>query len=230
LFGPAGLAINPSLYKLNFDPFRDLKPIIQVSVEQYILVVRNDLRAAEPHDLARLAKGKPGGLDCAAPPGVMLMACEQLRLQWAGGVTIVPYAGIAPAVNALLGGQVDLIFVPTEAVLGQVRAGRLRALANAGEHKIGSPFPDLPLLSDVWPGFTASGMYGVLAPAGTSADTVRMLNEHLNEVISSAPVRERMLGGWQVPIGGTPERYGEALRRGHDYYQKVIRAAGIGLQ
>jgi tripartite-type tricarboxylate transporter receptor subunit TctC len=229
LFGASSLAINPSLYKLNFDLFRDLRPIVQISTEHYVLVVRNDLPASVPSDLAKIANEKPGGLDCAAAPGMMTMACEQLRLQLGGNVTSIPYAGIAPALNALLGSHVDLMFVPAEDVLGFARSGRLRAIANASESRAASPFPELPLLLDIWPGFAVTGLYGVLAPAGTPAETITALNQEINAVLSSPPVRERLTGAWQVPVGGTPENFGEVLRRYHDHYQRLIREAGISV-
>jgi tripartite-type tricarboxylate transporter receptor subunit TctC len=230
LFGAAGLVINPSLYRLNFDLFRDLEPVIQISTEQFLLVMRNDLPASAPSDLAKFAKVKPGGLNCAAPPGPMMMACEQLRLQLGGNVTPIPYNGVAPALNALLGAHVDLMFVPAEDVLGFVRAGRLRALANPGESRAKSPFPELPLLSETWPGFVVSGLMGVLAPAGTPAETIAALNREINAVLTNPVVRERMTGGWQIPAGGSPEQFGELLRRRHDYYQRLIREAGISVQ
>jgi tripartite-type tricarboxylate transporter receptor subunit TctC len=230
LFGATALAINPSLYRLSFDPFRDLRPVVQISTEQYVLVVRNDLPASAPSELAKIAKEKPGGINCGAGPGPMMLACEQLRLELGGNVTSIPYAGIAPALNALLGAHVDLMFVPIEDVLGFVRAGRLRAIANASESRAASPFPELPLLLDIWPGFAVTGLYGILAPAGTPAETIAALNREINAVLSSPPVRERMTGGWQIPAGGTPEQFGDLLRRRHDYYQRLIREAGISVQ
>jgi tripartite-type tricarboxylate transporter receptor subunit TctC len=226
----AALAINPSLYKLNYDLFADLRPVIHLSNEHYLLVARNDLGAVSPADLPKLAREKPGGLNCAAGPGVGTIACEQLRLQLGGNVTSVLYPGMAPAVTALLGSHVDLMFVPIVDVIGFVRAGKVRAIANASDSKAASPFPELPLLADLWPGFAITGLYGVLAPAGTPPETIAMLNREINAVLQSAPVREYLANGWQVPVGGTPERFGETLRKVHDHYQRVIRAAGISVK
>jgi tripartite-type tricarboxylate transporter receptor subunit TctC len=230
LFGAAALVLNPSLYKLNYDVFRDLRPVIQVSGELYLLVVRNDLPVAAPSDLLKAAKEKPGGLNCAAGPGMSTMGCEQLRLHLGGNVTSIPFPGMAPALTSLLGSHVDLMFVPIEDVLGFVRTGRVRAVANASESRKESPFPELPLMSDFWPGFAVTGLYGILAPAGTPAETVAALNREINAVLSSLAVRERLIVGWQVPAGGTPEQFGDLLRRRHDHYQRVIRAAGITVQ
>jgi len=230
LFGAVSLAINPSLYKLGFDPLRDLEPVAHVSSEQFLLVARGDLAAAVPADLARFAQDKPGGLNCAAPPGPMTLACEQLKLELAGGATVIPYAGVAPALNALLGGHVDVAFLSVEDVLGAVRAGKLRALANAGGPQMKSPFPDLPRLADTWPGFVVSGLTGILAPAGTPPELIRRLNREVNAVLANPAVRERMALGGQIPGGGTPEQFGELLKSRHDYYARLIRRAGIPVQ
>lgn len=230
LFGAASTAINPALYKLRFDVFRDLAPVVQVSVENYVLVVRDDLPVARLSDLAGHAKGKPGGLNCAAPPGMMMLACEQLRINLGGDMTAIPYPGVAPALTALLGGTVDLAFLPLQSVSGQTTQGRLRALANAGTQKADVPYPELPLLSEAWPGFAVSGMYGVLVPAGTPAETIKSLNEKINAVLQIATVREQILRAWQVPVGGTPEQYAQTMRTHHGYYQRLIRQAGIAVR
>ena len=230
LFGAMVLAINPSLYKLSFDPLRDLEPVVQVSSEQFLLVARSDLAAAGAADLAHLAKEKPGGLDCAAPPGPMTLACEQLKLELAGGATVIPYPGVAPALNALLGGHVDVAFLSVEDALGAVRAGRLRALANAGGPRMKSPFPDLPHLADTWPEFTVTGLTGILVPAGTPREVIRQLNREINAVLANPAVRERLAAGWQMPAGGTPEQFAETLKSRRDYYARLIRRAGIPAQ
>jgi tripartite-type tricarboxylate transporter receptor subunit TctC len=230
LFGAVALAINGSLYKLNFDPLRDLEPVIHVSTEQFTLVVRSDLPAYAPSDLAQIAKEKAGGLNCAAGPGPMMLACEQLRLELGGNVTSIPYPGVAPALTALIGSHVDLMFVPTEDVLGFVRAGKLRAIANGGESRTKMAFPDLPRLTDIWPGFAVSGLTGVMAPVGTPKEAIQSLNREINAVLANPAVRERMANGWQVPGGGTPEQFGELLKSRHDYYRRLIRKAGIPVQ
>jgi tripartite-type tricarboxylate transporter receptor subunit TctC len=227
LIGAVATVLTPLLYKVDYDLFRDLKPVIQVSRELFLLVVRSDLPANTPGDLAKLAKEKPGGLNCAGAPGMSTMGCEQLRLQFGGNITTVPFPGVAPAVTALLGSHVDIMFVTIGDVLGSIRTGRLRAIANASESRVESPFPELPLLADRWPGFTLTGMYGILVPAATPPETIAMLNRELNAVLATPAFRERLIAGWQVPVGGTPERYGEALRNRHDQLQRVIRAAGL---
>ncbi len=222
------LATNSVLNKLAFDPLRDLVPVVELSQAGMIMVVRQGLDARHPADLPNLAKRQAGGLNCAAPPGEMALACEQLKQLLGGQLVVVPYPGVAPAMNALIGGQVDIMLAPYDAVLAQLPGDRIVPLASTGNKPSMAPFDRLPLLMDTWPGFTVIGFLGVFAPAGTPPETVRLLNRHLNQLL-----KEPQLGDFMKARGSTleydspPGKLGATMSDRMDYYRRVVVLLGL---
>ena len=219
---------NAVLNKLSFDPIRDLAPVIELTRAGMVVVVRKGLDVTGPADLRRVAAQQRGGLNCAAPPGEMGLGCEQLKQVLGGAVVAVPYPGVAPAMNALVGGQVDIMLAPYDAVLPQHEAGRLVALATAGSRPGIAPFDRLPLLKDTWPGFTVEGLIGVLAPAGTPPETIRNLNREFNSLLKDPQVREFMRArGSTIEDASPPEKLGATLAERFDYYRRLADAIGL---
>jgi tripartite-type tricarboxylate transporter receptor subunit TctC len=229
LVSGVSVAINELMFKMNFSPLRDLQPVVQLSNEYSVLAVPADSPIQNVAQLERIARGKANGLNCGAPPGHMLLACQQLGA-FLPTVTI-PFPGVAPAVTATLGGHVDMLFVsPEMAVRPYVESGRLRIIAVSDELKSRPALKDIPGFRQVWAGFVTTSFAGVWAPAGTPAATIAKLNRDLNQVLREPEVQERMTAANQPVAGGTPESFLQVAHRAHDEFAKVVTRLAPGLQ
>jgi tripartite-type tricarboxylate transporter receptor subunit TctC len=165
------------------------------------------------------------GLTCAAPPGPMALACEQLKERSPGSVVVIPYVGISPAVAALLGGHVDAMFTTIEGVEPLVQAGSVRVIAASSR----TAAEGVPLFSQVWPGLFVDGFTGVFVPARTPSDTVRRLNEALNQVVVQPAFRQFMQQTHQFIVGGSAEQFARRLAASYQRYGEVIRKANLAI-
>lgn len=226
LYGVTGNVISALTQKLPFSARDDLRPVVHVMASHFYLTVPSSSPMASPQDLVAAAARQPQGLTCAAPPGNMLLACEQLRASTGGKVTIVPYLGIGPAVTALLGGHVDFMFIAAETADPLVKAGRLRALA-ASSAAAAAAGGSLPLLQQAWPGFVLDGFYGLFVPAATPTDKVREINREVNLALrESLGAKAREFG--LEPVGGTPEQFGDAVASTFQRYGELVRRLNLG--
>ncbi len=221
------LVTNAVQYKLNFDPLRDLRAVIQLGEVDHVLVARSELGASGVADLQRVAGLQRGGLNCAAPPGEMALACERLKVALGGAVVVIPYSSIGPAMTALMGGQVDVMFAPRDAVVPQLETRRILPLASGAPQRPPAPLDKLPLLKDVWPGFTASGFTGILVPAGTPQATVTMLNREFNRVLLDPQVHA-WLAAWGTPsAANAPGKLAQTLSDKALYYRQLAEQIGL---
>jgi tripartite-type tricarboxylate transporter receptor subunit TctC len=138
----------------------------------------------------------------------------------------VPYSGIAPAVTALLGGHVDLLFVNVEAVEPLLHAGRLRAIAASSALAV----PGVPLIAQAWPGFLLEGYSGLFVPARTPSAKVRQLNRQVNQVLHDPQFSGFMAETRQQAGGGSPEQFAAQVADAHRRYGEVIRSLGLAIR
>lgn len=224
LVAGGGLALMPFQQKTRFT-LDELAAVVQITRENYALVTVAASPVASAGDIAAVAAGRPNGLSCVAPPGPASVACQQLGARMGGAVVHVPYTGVAPALNALLGGHADLMFTNVEAVAGLAATGRVRVLAQSE----GAGFAQVPLIGAAWPGLALDGHFGILAPAGTPAGRIHQINAHVNQVLAEPEVRAALTrDNAQQPAGGPPEAYAAALRRTRDRYGEIIQKLGLG--
>jgi tripartite-type tricarboxylate transporter receptor subunit TctC len=142
-------------------------------------------------------------------------------------VVPVPFAGFSQALNALIGGHVDLMFAPRDVVEAQLAGQRIVPLACAGAVAPQGPLSHLPLLKDTWPGFAVEGWVGVLVPSGTPPEKVSQLNREFNRVLEDPQVHH-MLASWgPPPLHNAPEKLARSLAEKTEYYRRL--AAEIGL-
>jgi tripartite-type tricarboxylate transporter receptor subunit TctC len=209
------MAINPSLYsKLPFDPLKDFAPVSMVFTSSNILVVNANSPVKSVKDLVALAKSKPGKLfyGSAGNGSTPHLSGEMFRQLSGAPVVHVPYRGSGPAVVDLLGGQLDFMFVDT-AVLPQVRAGRLRALAVTGRQRLGAA-PDIPTMEEEGvKGFFVDTWYSIAAPAGTPPEAIERLNKAVAAMVHSPAMRKRMLDIGVDPAQDTSAKYIDAIVR-----------------
>lgn len=223
------LAIVPNLNpNTPYDVLRDLVPIAQVAAQPYILLVHPSVPAKSVKELVALAKARPGVLNFSSGgTGVGIhMAGELFSI--AAGVKIVhvPYKGAAPAMTALMAGEVDMMFNTIAPALPHIRAGRLRALAVGGEQR--SPlFPELPTFRESGYDFKTGGWYGVLAPRGVPQPVVTILHNGLIKALASPELR-KLFEKLAIEIVVTsPQEFADLIRTESALWAKVIKAAGL---
>ncbi|ODU11388.1 MAG: ABC transporter substrate-binding protein [Variovorax sp. 67-131] len=234
LMGHIGtLAINPSLYpKLDYDPVRSFAPVAWVARVPNVLVVHASVPARTLAELVALAKAQPGKLafGSGGNGSAAHIATEYLKLQTGASFLHVPYRGTAPAVTDLLAGQLQLLFTGAPALLPHIKAGKLRALAVSSPQRI-ALLPDVPTVAESGvPGtkdFEADQWYGVVAPAGTPADIVALLNRQINQSLNSAEVKARLNAEGAEPTPSTPQVFGQLIASEMKRWDRVIKSAHI---
>jgi tripartite-type tricarboxylate transporter receptor subunit TctC len=223
------MVVNPSLYKLPYDPVKDFAPVSQLTVSPNILVVHNGLPVASVEELVALAKARPGALTFAsAGSGSGTdMAAELFKATTAVDIRHIPYKGVVAAVPDLLGGRVSMMFSPIPVVLPLVREGKLHALAITSLTRT-SAVPDLPTIAESgYAGFEATNWYGLLAPKGTPAAIVSKLHVETVNALRLADLRGKLTEQGMEIIGNSPEEFAAAIKRDIPRWAKVINDAGI---
>ena len=214
---------------LNEDNMKSFAPIALMAAPSYLLVVHPSVKANSVRELIALAKSQPGKLAYGSTGGgaASHLATELFRVMAGIELLHVPYKGVGQAVGDLLGGQVQMMIAPAQAVVPQVKSGRLRALAVSGAMRL-STLPDLPTIAEAGvPGYEALGWFGLMVPAGTPAEIVTRLNREVNRILTLADVRERLLELGADPASTTPAQFGEFIRRENAKWGKFIQEQGI---
>jgi tripartite-type tricarboxylate transporter receptor subunit TctC len=224
------LAVAPTLYaKFKLDGTRDFSAVALAGTSPLVLLVNPAVPAHSVAELIALAKAKPGALNFASG-GVGTtphMAGELFRLTAGINVVHVAYRGEAPAINDLLGGQIPMMFANLSAVIGNMQAGRLRAIAVASAKRSPSA-PDIPTLAESGlPGFEVETWFGIVAPAGTPRDIRARLNAQLQRALAQADTRQRLAALGMTAGGGSAEAFEGYIKSEIAKWTKVIRDADI---
>jgi tripartite-type tricarboxylate transporter receptor subunit TctC len=227
---PSALTINQHIYKkVPYDTLRDFAPVTQTTSISFLLVVNTASPYKTVADLVNAAKAKPGAVRFAsAGIGNQSQLAAELLADAAGvNMLHVPYKGEAPAINDLLGGQVDFIFGTMPALLAQVKAGKLRALA-VGQTQRSAAAPDVPSMAEAgYPGVAVSGWTGIVAPAGTPAPVLKRLQEEVAKVLTMPDVRETLSKAGADPVGSSPEQFAAFIRSETVKWGAAVKRAGI---
>ncbi len=234
LMGHIGtLAVNVSLYpKLGYDPIQSFTPIAWVARVPNVLVVNASVPVGNFKELVALAKSKPGHLNYGSGGNgsAAHTATEYLKLQTKTSMVHLPYRGTAPAVTDLIAGQIQVMFTGAPAVLVHLKAGKLRALAVSSPQRL-PQLPDVPTVAESGvtgtQGFEADQWYGVVAPAGTPAAIIKLLNEQINIALHSSAMNERLQSEGAQAMPSTPAVFGKLIQTEIMRWQPVIRGAGI---
>jgi tripartite-type tricarboxylate transporter receptor subunit TctC len=236
LMGHIGtLAINPSLYpKLGYNPVRDFAPVAWVARVPNVLVVNASVPATSLKDLVALAKANPGKLayGSGGNGSAAHTTMEYFKLQTGTSFLHIPYRGTAPSVTDLLAGQLQVLFTGLPALLPHIKAGKMRALAVSSPRRL-ALLPDVPTVAESGvpgtAGFEADQWYGLVAPAGTPADIVTLLNKHVNAALGADEVRTRLASEGAEATPATPQAFGQLIAREIPRWARVIKAARITL-
>jgi tripartite-type tricarboxylate transporter receptor subunit TctC len=226
-----GIAINVSLYKLSFNPVRDLTPVALLAQMPYLLTVNPSMTAKSAQDIIELARAQPGKLIFSSSGAGTSAHLTMEMFNSAAKVRMlhVPYKGGAPAVSAVISGEAQMTFNVITGTLPHVRSGKLRGIA-VSSAKRAEVAPDIPTVSESGlPGFDVIAWYNMFAPARTPHSIVNRLNTEVNRMLLQPDVRERFKGLGVTPLSGTPEDLGNLLKSEIVRYAKLIKDAGIRL-
>jgi tripartite-type tricarboxylate transporter receptor subunit TctC len=229
----SSLAVAPSLYaNWPYDPIKGIAPITNLQVTPFVLVVRPGLPAASLSELLKIAKEKPGQLSMASGGNGSSNQLVGELFQMMTGVKFshIPYKGTGAALVDLAGGQVDLLFDQASSTVGNVRGGKIRAIAvaSAARH---ATLPDTPTFAEAGlRDFQIENFTGLVGPAGMPADAVAKVHAAAVKALATQVVRERFASLGVQPVGNTPEQFAAEIREDLARWSKVIRTADIKVQ
>jgi tripartite-type tricarboxylate transporter receptor subunit TctC len=221
--------VNPSLYKLRFDPLTDITPIVQVSQGPMLAIANPAVPAKSIAELISLAKSKPGQLNYASSgQGSVLHLAAALFADRAGiEMNHIPYKGGGAAMTDLLAQQVDLYFAATASALPMVKAGRVRPLAVTSAKRIPA-LPDTPTIAESgFPGYDVTLWYGLVGPKGLPPEIVNRINAEVNKVLSRKEAADKLEIDGASPAGGTAAQFQAAIRREIEMWRQIIAKMGM---
>jgi tripartite-type tricarboxylate transporter receptor subunit TctC len=228
----AANAINATYYEnLSFNFMRDIAPVVGIGRFPYFMAVNPAFPANNVGEFIAYAKANPRrvNMGTGGAGGPDHASGELLQLMTGIQMTHVPYRGTAPALNDLLGGQVQMVFCTIPSAIQYIKAGTLRAIAVTSASRLES-MPEIPTVGDTVPGFESAQWYGVGAPAGTPVAIIATVNKEVNAALADPKMKARLedLGG--VPLSMSPEEFGNFLANETEKMGKVIKAAGISVK
>jgi tripartite-type tricarboxylate transporter receptor subunit TctC len=231
VLAPTGnLTVNPALFPdLPFDTQRDFTPVTLLAESPNLLVVHPSVPARNFGELIAYAKSNPGKLNFASPgagSGAHL-AGELLNMDAGIRTVHVPYKGLAPAVNDLLGGQVQMMFAGISTVIQHVRGGKLVAIAMAGP-KRNPQLPDVPTVAESGlAGFDVTSWYGIVVRSETPPTVVDKIQRDMAEALRDEAVRAKLAGLGLEPVGNTPAEFDALIKAQTRKWTDIVRKAGI---
>jgi len=223
------LSIAPSVYpSLPFDPAKDFSPVIMVSYSPHILAVHPSVPVANVKELIAYAKARPGQLNFAvsgtggAPHLAGIEFQQRTGVQW----TYIPYKGGSQAVLDVVAGQANILFNGMLATYGQVKNGKLKALAVSSAKRVAAA-PDLPTVAEQGlPGFETGSWQGIVAAAGTPADIVAKLNAELTRILNTQDMKDKLGAQGTEVRTDTPEAFASFIRDEKARWAKVVKESG----
>jgi len=221
--------VNPSLYKLSFDPVNDITPIIQLSQGPFVVAVHPSVPANNLKELIELARRQPDKLSYAsAGSGSITHLASELFLDMAKiKIVHIPYKGTGPALNDTIAGSTQLIFGSVSTTLQFIKSGRLRGLAVTTPRRI-SALPDLPTVAEAGvPGYEVVLWHGLVAPKGVPRPIVDRLNREANEVLKAKEMEDLLATDGVAPAGGTSEQFRAVIKADIERWRGVVKQANI---
>jgi len=230
LAGVASHGINPNLQKkLPYDPVRDFAGVSLIASAPLLVVVHPSLPVTSVRQLIALAKARPGAINFASNGNGSSshLAGEMFRMMTGTDMVHIPYKGLSPALTDLLSGQVQLAFTSAVAMLPQVKAGKLRAIAMTGARR-SQAIPEIPTVAEAGvPGYETGSWYGIVAPARTPRPIVERLSREIAAATRSPEISVRLVEEAVIPIGSTADEFDAHIKRELSRWAKVIVNARI---
>lgn len=223
------MAVNPALYSApGFDPLKNFVPITQINAAPLAIVFASASPLKSFADLVARSKGEPGRVTYATPGNGTLSHLVGVVLSKENGVpmTHVPYKGAGPAINDLLGQQVDVLITSTSSVAGMIQAGQVRALAVTSPRRIGV-FGKVPTLEELGlRNARFEDWYGFFAPAGTPPERVAYLHDAIVRTLQLPEVTKLVVDGGSEVVANTPEAFAAQLRQDMERWSRVVKLSG----
>jgi tripartite-type tricarboxylate transporter receptor subunit TctC len=225
-------AINPALYKNpGFDPVKDFKPVGLIGAVPNVLLVNPTFPAKNLSEFIALAKRKDANYQYASAGngtlnhllGEMLNSMAGIQLQH------VPYKGVAPAMNDVLGNQLPIVFASLPSSLAHIKGGKLRAIAVSGEKRSPS-LPDVPAIAEAVPGYNGTLWIGLFAPTGIPADVLVTLQDATRKALASPDLREKLEAqGVEIAPPTSPEQFGKLLQDDLVKWARIVKTSGASV-
>jgi tripartite-type tricarboxylate transporter receptor subunit TctC len=229
-YGAFPLATNPSLLaKLPYDVNKDFRMIILTNISPNVIAITPALPVNSVAELVAYAKGHPDQLmfGSTGSGSTMNLSMELLKQMTGTRMVNVPFKGMQQVITEIIGGRLQLLSDNVTSVLPHVTSGRLRALGVTGPRRIPLA-PEIPTVAEAGvPGYEITAWGGYVSPAGTPGPVVARLNAEINKAIASPAIREKWLALGIEPVGGTPERFAEHVKKETAKWTDVIKRAGI---
>jgi tripartite-type tricarboxylate transporter receptor subunit TctC len=225
----SSLVISPTMDKVGYDVHKDFAPVTLVTTVPEMLVVATNVPAKNMAELVSLARAQPGKFNFASSGigGLPHLAGELFKLTAKIDIVHVPYRGAAPAINDLLGQQVQMAFLDLPVILPHIKAGLLRPIA-LGAPERAPTAPDVPTTAEVgMPDLLIENWYGMIAPAGTPEKIVVTLNRVANEAMSDPAVKQKLADQGLTVAGDTPEHFRRFIETEVKKWAGVIKDAGV---
>ena len=221
--------VNPSLYKLTFDPVSDITPIIQLSQGPFIVAVHPSVPAKTLKELIDLVKKQPDKLSYASAGSGSIthlasaMFVDMAKLQ----IVHIPYKGTGPALNDAIAGNVQVLFGSPSTTIPHIKSGRLRALAVTTTKRIGAA-PDVPTVAESGlPGYEVVLWHGLVGPKGLPRAIVERINTEANQILKVKEMDTLLATDGVAPAGGTPEQFAATIKSDIERWGKVVKQAGV---
>ena len=222
----------PYFRRMSYDPLRDLSPISSAYSQAIVLLVHPSLPVRSVKELMALAKARPGDLNYSAGTVAATphLAMELFKYMTGLNIVRINYKGTAPAVNALLAGEVQVMFTGAGSIMPHVESGRLRALAVTTAER--SPLtPGLPTVAESGlPGYEFTSVVGIFAPAKTPPAIVNLLSQEIVNTLRKPDVNEMLFKSGVAGLGSTPEEFAARVKADIDRWRKLIQDTGIRVE
>ncbi len=230
LFGTIGIHAAHAIYpKLNYDPAKDLQPVLILVELPLVLVVNPNSPAKNVRDFIAMAKAKPGEINfsSAGSGSSTHLTGELFALMAEVKMTHIPYKGSAPAMQDVMGNQVHAMFEQLPTVLPQIQGGRLKPLGVTSKARL-TQLPDVPTIAEAGvPGYESTSWFTIAAPAKTPAAIIQKLNADLNSMLKAPEIQARLAGLGMTAVGGSVEYAARHYASETEKWTKVIRTAGL---
>jgi tripartite-type tricarboxylate transporter receptor subunit TctC len=225
-------AINPALYKNpGFDPVKDFKPVGLIGAVPNVLLVNPTFPAKNFAEFLKLARQKGANYQYASAGNGTLNHLLGEMLNSMAGISLqhVPYKGVAPALNDVLGGQLPIVFASLPSALSHIKAGKLRALAVSGD-KRSAVLPDVPTIAEAVPGYNGTLWIGLFAPAGVPADVLATLQDATRKALASKDLRDKLdQQGVEIAAPTTPDQFSKLLQDDLAKWARIVKASGAAV-
>jgi len=224
-------ATNAALYKLSYDPVNDIQPIIKIGETGIGIASNISMPIKTIKELIAYAKTNPGKLNfgSAGVGSTAHLAGELFNLEAKVSLTHVAYRGASPALNDLIGGQIQLLTAQLPSIVPHVKSGRLRAIGVTTAKRSGV-LPDVATVGETVPGYEVATWFGLWGPKGLPPNVVARWNAEVEKALQTEEIRNRLAGEGLEPAGGSPEQFLNTIRSDVAKWRRVVKEAKITLK